>query len=165
MATSKSSPAVRGDGELTSRRNSHAVSNTSESAPQTRRQSLAALSDSQGAIVTPQETRSSRISTTQSSLSSSLQNAKGTKDTKASVKSATPNPTSNAGLDPLSKQIYERTNSTPAEPSIAQRLRNPGRSDNTSADNIQRQDSELGQSQGNLQDSSRDRRCAYKISG
>ncbi|RSM07037.1 hypothetical protein CEP52_005391 [Fusarium oligoseptatum] len=158
MATSKSSPAVRGDGELTSRRNSHAVSNTSESAPQTRRQSLAALSDSQGAIVTPQETRSSRISTTQSSLSSSLQNAKGTKDAKASVKSATPNSTSNAGLDPLSKQIYERTNSTPAEPSIAQRLRNPGRSDNTSADNIQRQDSELGQSQGNLQDSSRDRR-------
>ncbi|KAM5354036.1 hypothetical protein ACJ41O_000686 [Fusarium nematophilum] len=158
MSTSKSSPAVRGDGELTSRRNSRSISSPPETAPQTRRQSLADPSDSQGATVTSQDTRSSRLSTTQTSVSSSVQNAKETKDGKAPFKSTTPIPSTNAGLDPLSTQIYLRTNSNPAEPSIAQRLRNSGRPDSPAADNIQRQSSELSKSPSNFQDSSKERR-------
>ncbi|KAF5007367.1 hypothetical protein FDECE_6298 [Fusarium decemcellulare] len=182
MSASKSSPAVRGDGELTARRNSRTISSPPESAPQTRRQSLAA-SDPQGMLtpqvslflslptlfgtpicpaacvtVTSQDTRSSRLSTTQPSLSSSLQNAKETKEGKPQTKPTSPSPTTNAGLDPLSTQIYLRTNSNPAEPTIAQRIRNPGRSDSSAAENIQRQSSELSKSPANLQDSSKERR-------
>ncbi|KAF4983357.1 hypothetical protein FZEAL_1209 [Fusarium zealandicum] len=159
MSISKSSFPVRGDGELTSRRNSRTISNPPESAPQTRRQSLAALSDTPGATVPSQDTRSSRLSTTQPPLSSSLQNAKDTKDGKAPSKSTSPGPSTNAaGLDPLSTQIYLRTNSNAAEPSIAQRLRNPGRPDTPAADNITRESSELSKSPSNYQDHSKDRR-------
>ncbi|KAM0561405.1 hypothetical protein ACHAPJ_003286 [Fusarium lateritium] len=157
MSAFKSSPAVRGDGGLTSKRDPSAVSSPPESDSQLRRQSLAARSDSQGASASL-DIPSSRISTTQPSLSSSLQHAKETKDRKAPPKSTSPGPPTNTGLDPLSTQIYLRTNSNTAEPTIAQRLRSQGRTDSSTIDNIQRQSSELSKSPGITQDSSKDRR-------
>jgi hypothetical protein len=68
------------------------------------------------------------------------QNARD-KDTKSPPKS----PTSEASvaLDPLSKQIYLRTNSnTEPPPSIAQRLRNPGRPESPNTESGQGQSSE-----------------------
>ncbi|KFA74393.1 hypothetical protein S40288_04003 [Stachybotrys chartarum IBT 40288] len=48
------------------------------------------------------------------------------------------NPSNNVGLDPLSTQIFLRTNSN-TEPTIAQRLRGPTRPDSPNSDSLQRQ--------------------------
>ncbi|CZS78319.1 unnamed protein product [Fusarium graminearum] len=155
MSAFKSFPAVRGEGGLSRRRDSSALSTLPETEPPVRRQSLAARSDSQvKGAGTSLDLPSSRLSTTQPSLSGS-QNAKETKDKRPSFKSISPSPPPNAGLDPLSTQIYLRTNSNTAEPTIAQRLRSQGRSE---SDNIQRQSSEISNSAGTPQDSSKDRR-------
>ncbi|KAH6976283.1 WD40-repeat-containing domain protein [Ilyonectria sp. MPI-CAGE-AT-0026] len=170
MSPSKSSPAaaaastaVRGDIELTSKRHARSVSSPDPpKIPKGRRQSLAALSDSQGAPITRQDTRSSRYSTTQPSQANSVQNAKDAKDakdTKDPPRASSPSPPANAGLDPLSTQIYLRTNSNPAEPTIAQRLRNPtGRPDSPAVDNSQKQSSDLGKTPNALLDLSKERR-------
>ncbi|KAF4341259.1 WD repeat-containing protein [Fusarium beomiforme] len=154
MSAFKYSPAVRGERSLSSRRDS-AVSSLPESESQ-RRQSLAARSDSQGAGASL-DLPSSRLSTTQPSVSGS-QNAKETKDWKPPFKSTSPSPPPNAGLDPLSTQIYLRTNSNTAEPTIAQRILNQGRSDSPAAEDLKRQSSELSKSPNTTQDSSKDRR-------
>ncbi|RBR20716.1 uncharacterized protein FIESC28_05233 [Fusarium coffeatum] len=155
MSAFKSFSTVRGEGGLSRRRDSSALSTLPESEPQVRRQSLAARSDSQvKGAGTSLDLPSSRLSTTQPSLSGS-QNAKETKDKRPSFKPIQPSPPPNAGLDPLSTQIYLRTNSNTGEPTIAQRLRSQGRSE---SDNNQRQSSELGNLPGTPQDSSKDRR-------
>ncbi|PHH61600.1 hypothetical protein CDD81_8115 [Ophiocordyceps australis] len=53
---------------------------------------------------------------------------------KALSKTNSSTTSANVGLDPLSTQIYLRTNST-SEPSIAQRLRNPARAESPASDN------------------------------
>ncbi|KAH7140905.1 WD40-repeat-containing domain protein [Dactylonectria macrodidyma] len=107
-----------------------------------------------------QNTRSSRHSNTQPSQPNSVHNAKDNKDTKDPSRASSPSPPANAGLDPLSTQIYLRTNSNPAEPTIAQRLRNQtGRPDSPAADNLQKQSSDLGKSPNALLDSTKERRC------
>ncbi|KAF4450327.1 hypothetical protein F53441_6610 [Fusarium austroafricanum] len=154
MSAFKASPVFRAERGLSRRRDS-ALSSLPESEPQ-RRQSLAARSDSQGAGASL-DLPSSRLSTTQPSVSGS-QNAKETKDWKPPFKSNSPSPPPNAGLDPLSTQIYLRTNSNTAEPTIAQRLLNQGRSDSSTTENLQRQSSELSKSPIAAQDFSKDRR-------
>ncbi|KAH7144299.1 WD40-repeat-containing domain protein [Dactylonectria estremocensis] len=159
--------AILGDSELTlSKRNSHTrtVSSPASPNPKGRRQSLAALSDTPSAPITRQNTRSSRHSNTQHSNTqpsqpNSVHNAKDTKDTKDPSRASSPSPPANAGLDPLSTQIYLRTNSNPAEPTIAQRLRNQtGRPDSPVIDNSQRQSSDLGKSTNALSDPTKERR-------
>ncbi|KAM0253708.1 hypothetical protein ACHAP5_000285 [Fusarium lateritium] len=156
MSAFKSPYAVRGEGGWSRRRDSSALSTLPESEPQLRRQSLAARSDSQGAGASL-DLPSSRLSTTQPSLSGS-QNAKETKDNKPPIKSSPSSPPPNAGLDPLSTQIYLRTNSNTAEPTITQRLLSQGRPGSPAKDNLQRQSSELSKSPNTAQDSSKDRR-------
>ncbi|KAK7427246.1 hypothetical protein QQZ08_006182 [Neonectria magnoliae] len=154
-------PPPRGDSELTSRRHSRTVS--SPDTIKGRRQSLATHSESPGVPITRQETHSSRYSTTQPSKPSSVQDAKDSKDLKDSKdpsRTTTPSPPANAGLDPLSTQIYLRTNSnTTAEPTIAQRLRNTtGRPDSPAVDNIRKQSSDLSKQSSSLLDITKDRR-------
>ncbi|KPM34807.1 putative WD repeat-containing protein C3H5.08c [Neonectria ditissima] len=166
MSPSMSLPAAvaaRGDSELTSRRHSRTVS--SPDTIKGRRQSLATHPESPGVPITRQETHSSRYSTTQPSRPSSVknQNAKDSKDSKDSKdlpRAPTPGPPANAGLDPLSTQIYLRTNSnTAAEPTIAQRLRNTtGRPDSPAVDNIRKQSSDLSKQTSSILDISKDRR-------
>ncbi|KAI5460884.1 WD40-repeat-containing domain protein [Mariannaea sp. PMI_226] len=124
MSPSMTSPPIRGDGELDSTSKRHTRSISTPVTPKARRQSL--TSESQGAPITRQDTQSSRYSTTHISQTNSLQNAKDANDSKGPSRTSTPSPPPNAGLDPLSTQIFLRTNSNLAEqqPTIAQRLRN-----------------------------------------
>lgn len=66
-------------------------------------------------------------------------------------------PTGNLGLDPLSKHIYQRSNSI-VEPTIAQRLLQSTRGDSPTRDNLQRQSIDSQENPNATFDSARDRK-------
>lgn len=151
-----SSLPVRGDGESASNSKRHArsISSPATPTPKGRRQSLA--NEAHGAPITRQDTHSSWYSTTQASQTTSVQNAKDAKDSKGPSRASSPSPPTNAGLDPLSTQIFLRTNSNVAEPTIAQRLRNTARPDSPAFDS--RKSSDLSKAPNAAFDSGKERR-------
>ncbi|TQV94409.1 hypothetical protein V2A60_002559 [Cordyceps javanica] len=79
----------------------------------------------------------SRRPTSKHSRSAGPPVSKDSQSTKNTLKPSTSNQASGTGLDPLSTQIYLRTNSS-TEPTIAQRLLNAGRPDSPTPDSLGR---------------------------
>ncbi|PNY24671.1 WD repeat-containing protein [Tolypocladium capitatum] len=127
MSAQSSSPANLGDGGLASSRDGDGhgilVPGPDHVGP----------SDAPGHSSNDQPQAPSRRPTTLLSRASMTQNSREKEANKGLPKTLSTTPPASVGLDPLSTQIYLRTNSN-AEPSIAQRLRNPTRPESPTPD-------------------------------
>ncbi|KAM4062676.1 WD domain, G-beta repeat domain-containing protein [Hirsutella rhossiliensis] len=131
MATQLSPPAILGDGPFTSNRDSKA-------APIPAAAQLAGPSDAPEHHFNGQSQPLTRRSTTLLSRSNTSQNVKEKDPGRGITRALTTATTSaNPCLDPLSTQIYLRTNSNGnIESTIAQRLRNPTRPESPTSDQV-----------------------------
>ncbi|KJZ76865.1 hypothetical protein HIM_03742 [Hirsutella minnesotensis 3608] len=131
MSAQLSSPALSGDGALPPARDGKGTPIPVAAEPP-------ASSDTSGHAVTEHPPAPTRRATALLSRASTSQNAKEKDSAKGLSRASTTTPPASLGLDPLSTQIYLRTNSNgAAEPSIAQRLRNPTRPESPNPDQHQ----------------------------